>query len=110
MLRVDGCPDGDCNGTYSIQRHKIVNGMARYLKNHSFYYLYRTKPGHWMITWFEPDIDEDAGEYRSEAAIDTPEQPSRWMATATGAEQPSMVVYVRGAVPFAAPTGQVAAR
>ena len=53
VLRVDGCPDDDCNGTYSIQPHKVVNGMARYLKNHSFYYLYRTTTGHWMITWFE---------------------------------------------------------
>ena len=53
VLRVDGCPDVDCNGTYTIQSHKVVNGMARYLKNHSFYYLYRTTTGHWMITWFE---------------------------------------------------------
>ena len=31
-------PDGDCKA-YTVQPHKIVNGMARYLKNHSFYYL-----------------------------------------------------------------------
>jgi hypothetical protein len=53
VLRVDGCPDADCNGTFTIQPHKVVNGYARYLKNHSFYYLYKTTTGHWMITWFE---------------------------------------------------------
>jgi hypothetical protein len=54
VVMVDGCPDADCNGTYTAQPHKIVNGIPRYLKNHSFYYLYRTTTGHWMITWFEP--------------------------------------------------------
>lgn len=53
VLRVYGCPDADCNGTFTIQPHKVVNGYARYLKNHSFYYLYKTTTGHWMITWFE---------------------------------------------------------
>ena len=115
----------------------MVNGYARYLKNHSFYYLYRTTTGHWMITWFEvrklvlsmnsriesclllskqqgslrvlrcmlvvrqPDIDEDKGEYRSEGPIETPEQPTKWVGGTTGTEYPSMVVYVRGSVPFA---------
>ena len=34
VLRVDGCPDADCNGAYTIQPHRVVNGVARYLKNH----------------------------------------------------------------------------
>ena len=92
-LKVDGCPDGDCNGTYSIQPHKVVNGFARYLKNHSFYYIYRMTTGHWMITWFEPDIDEDKGEYRSEIVINTPAIPSRWVGGTTGTEYPGMVVF-----------------
>ena len=50
----------------------------------------------------QPDIDEDKGEYRSEEPIETPELPTRWVGGTTGVEYPSMVVYVRGAVPFAA--------
>ena len=40
VIQVDGCPDADCNGAYTVQPHRFVNGKARYLKNHSFYYLY----------------------------------------------------------------------
>jgi hypothetical protein len=67
VLQVAGCPDEDCNGKYTIQPHKIVNGYARYLKNHSFYYLYKTREGHWMITWFE--VREKIMRWNSECFI-----------------------------------------
>jgi len=100
VLQVDGCPDDDCNGKYTIQPNKIVNGYARYLKNHSFYYLYKASTGFWMITWFEPDIDEDKGEYRSQETVGTPEEPTAWCSGITGEVYSQMVVYVHGSVPF----------
>ena len=56
--------------------------------------------GQWMITWFEPDIDEDKGEYISEQVIETPERPSRWLGHASGTNCPGMVVYIRGSLPM----------
>lgn len=100
VLQVDGCPDDDCNGKYTIQPHKIVNGYARYLKNHSFYYLYKATTGYWMITWFEPDIDEDKGEYKSQEIVGTPEEPTAWGSGTTPDIYPQMVVYVHGSVPL----------
>ena len=64
--------------------------------------------GQWMITWFEPDIEQDKGEYISEQVLETPEQPSYWIGHATRTRYPGMVVYIRGSIPMVPSTHRTA--
>ena len=92
---MTGCPDVDANGNYSAQSHKMVNGFARYMKDHSFYYLYRSRAGHWQVTWFEPDIDEDKGDFRSDTPVRTPDRATLWVGGLTGEPYEAMRVALR---------------